>query len=277
MWKKIMATAAVATAVIFAVAFMGCQQEEEGPPLPSLATMTMDLSTFGESANAALKLGKADGVGPKSNFNNAAFRVGWLNLSIAGALAGPVFVLGLALTDSPSWDNGVWTWDVSGKQGGHEHQALLKAWFDGNLKEGVWLNLEMQVTCTGCKVPTEDFLWYTGRFHTVEQKGHWQFFNPEIAQEDRTFVRIDYEVTDNTHKSLTFTNLRTDGHENAGDIIEYIVDADLAHVSVHDAGDGIDYVVEWSLSTGSGVVEVPDYNEGEPACWDSSQQNIECP
>lgn len=276
--KRMLGVVALVTTAVFALAFMACQKEdvEEGPPLPSLATMTMDLSTFNESQNAALKPGKADGVGPKANFNAAAWRVGWLNLSISAALTGPTFVLGLALTDYPSWDNGVWTWDVHGMQGGNEHQALLKAWFDGNLKEGVWLNLSMQVTCTNCKVPTEDFLWYTGKFHTTEQRGHWQFFNPEIAQEDQTFVRIDYEVTDDTHKQLTFTNLRTDGHEDAGDIIIYQRDGDLAHVSVDDKNEALYYVVEWSISKGSGVIEVPGHNDGNPACWDENQLNVDC-
>jgi len=241
--------------------------------------MTMDLTLFTTSRQALelLEPGKADGLtGPMANFNSAALRVGWLNTTIGLALAAPAAVLATALTVEPVFEEGKWLFDYSVVSGADEYSAVLSAWFDGNLKTGLWLNLEMAVTCTACKVKTEDYLWYSGRFHTEEAKGHWQFFNPEIAQDDQKLVRIDYQVTDATHATLDFTNNRTDGHEGGGDTVAYAREGDLIHISVHDESDALDYDVEWSITTKEGYLQVPGYNEGEMACWDSNRLNVDC-
>ncbi len=275
-WRLMVLVSALSLG-LFALSCGGDEEQEEGPPLPPEGSMRIELALFEGGENLATDEGKADGVGPKANFNNAAIRVWWLNTAIALNLAVPVVTFAAALSDNPSYADGEWLWDFSTKTNdGKEVSAVLRGWFDGGLKEGIFLNLEMKVTCETCKVPTEDYIWYTGRFNTAGTDGHWQFFNPEIAQEDQTFIKIEYDVTDDTHKSLIFTNLRTDGHEDAGDIIEYSVDGDTAHVSVHDEDKALDYTTEWSLSDGTGWLIVPDFNEGEKACWDGAQQNAEC-
>jgi len=268
----------VPAVVLLAVGAYNCDQgdAEEGPPLPPQGTMTMEIDLF-EQQGAALAFadpGKADGAAAeKSNFNNAAVRVWWLNAAIVAGLSGPVAVFGAALSVEPTYDAGVWTWDFTLNQ----FQALLTAWFDGKGREGIFLNLEMQVTCPTCKVPTKDFVWYTGRFDTETGEGHWLFYNPEITAADQSFIKIEYSHTDETHKALVFTNVRTDGAPEAGDIVEYLRDGDDASVTVNDKSEALEYTAGWSVSTHAGYLQVPGYNNGEKACWDDKQLNAACP
>lgn len=262
---------------LFATLSWGCfgaeeEEAEAGPPLPPVSSMTMDISAF-QSGKAD---GKADTTGPKANFNNAAVRVWWLNASIVTALTVPAATLAAALTVEPVFEDGKWIYDFNVTSGGHTYQALLEGWFDGGLKEGIDLNISMTVTCTACKTPLQDFVFYTGKFDTDGTNGYWQFFNPEITAEDKTFVKVDYEILDDTHRTLTFTNNRTDGDAKAGDIITYSIDGDTAHVSVHVEEEGLEYDAEWSISTTAGWLEIPDYNDGNRACWDASHLNVDC-
>jgi len=270
---------AVCLVAVLTFAGIGCLAPlEEGPPLPSLATMQADFALFA-TAHQALSPGKADELegNPKANFNNAALRVGLLNAWIAAAVSGPAFVWGTAMLADPVWENGKWTWDFEASWDQHKYASVLSAWFENNRKEGVWLDLEMEVTCTACKVPTDQYLWYTGTFNTDGNEGTWEFFNPQIALENQTFVTVDYKIDDPTHKELTFTNTRLDGHEDSGDVITYKLAGDIAHVSVHDESKGIDYTAEWSVTTTAGWLQVPDYNGGEKACWDAQRINMDCP
>ncbi len=272
------AAAILMTLGVLALACDGGDEKEEGPPLPSAGTMTFDISAFQtEQQNQALEPGKADGVpGEKANFNNAAFRVWWLNTSIAAHLAVPAAVLGAALYSGATWDGVLWTWEFSVTANGQTYKAVLTGWFDNNLKEGVFLNLSMAITCTACKTPLDDYVWYTGRFKADGGSGHWQFFSPEIATEDQSLVRIDYEIVDEEHKTLVFTNNRNDGHEDAGDVITYSRDGDAALVSVHDESEALEYEARWSISTTAGSLTVPGYNNGEEACWDENHLNVAC-
>ncbi len=253
----------------------GCTPEEKGPELPPEASMTVDVSAF----KAGAASGKTDGTGTgdTSHAANAWTRVAWLNTAVVVGLAAPRLALRAALSQRPSFANGAWNWLFNVKAGGDTLAADLTGRFGNNAVSGSDLDLEMRLTCTGCKVPTDNFLWYTGRFDSGARSGQWQLFHPDIAQDDKTFVHIAWEITDPTHKTLTFTNKRTDGHADAGDVIQYLRDGDALSVTVHDADKALDYTAEISVATGAGWLQVPGYNKGEKACWDSERVNTPCP
>jgi hypothetical protein len=262
--------------VVLGLGVMACDSGDDGPgpPLPSVETMTFNISAF----QGGGKADKADEpvVGEKANFNNAAARVWWLNASIAAHLVVPVLVFAAAANTEPTWDSGVWTWEFSVGNGANTSTAVLSGWYDGDLKEGIFLNLAMAITCPGCKTPVTDYVWYDGRFNTDGGDGHWQFYNPDIENDDQSLVRIAYDYTDASNKVLELTNNRVDGHEDAGDIISYIVAGDQATIEVHDASEGLDYEAHWSIETTAGTFTVPGYNNGEEACWDAQHINIDC-
>ncbi len=247
----------------------GCQASKQGPALPPAGSMDVDMSAFKAT-------GKADAAGNHAHHNNAALRVGLLNTSVLLALAVPRLVFAAALSQDPTFADGRWTWTFDAKYLGKPINATLTGTFPNQSETGTKLELEMRVTCKHCKVPTDDFVWYTGSFEADGSKGHWQFFNPEIKQDDKTFVKIGYTVTDPTHKTLTFSNLRTDGHADAGDVIAYKRAGDLLGVTVHDASKKLDYAAEVSLATRAGWLQVPGYNGGAKACWDEKHHNTDC-
>ncbi len=251
-----------------------CQAAEEGPELPPGESMSMDIAAFSSSG----KTDKADDTGSKKNFNQAAFRVTWLNTSILLALASPRLVFAAALSTEPTFADGKWTWSITAGNAAKRFTAELTGWFEGNAKTGNTLELEMRVTCKGvsCKLKIDNFLWYTGHFEFGKRKGYWQFYNPDIKQDDKTFVHIDWQVTDATHRKLTFTNKRTDGHKDANDVIAYERDGDALSVDVHDADAKLDYSAEIDVHTGVGWLQVPNYNGGAKACWDGSHNDKAC-
>ena len=133
------------------------------------------------------------------------------------------------------------------------------------------------VVSSACQIPLTNFVWYTGRYNTsTGAEGYWQFFDPAIEGGDQTSVRIDYTYTDESHRSLDVENKRTDGHENAGDTIAYaLAGADLT-LAVHDESESLDYTAGIDVNTDAGYIQVPNYNNGEKACWDENQLNADC-
>jgi hypothetical protein len=256
------------------VLLLACQANKEGPALPAKESMDMDMGAFTNAGTPAKPDDPA--AGTKKNFGAAAWRVGFFNTAVQVALLAPRAVFFAALSVQPTFENGKWIWDFSAKSGTDVFRAVLSGWFEGSKEEGTFLDLEMKVTCTGCKVKTENYVWYTGRFDTTGTGGHWQFYNPEIAGSDQTFVRIDYDVKDSTHRSLTFTNKRVDGHADAGDTIVYKREGEMLSLSVHDASEKLDYTAAISVVTGAGWIQVPDYNGGSKACWDGSHNDAAC-
>lgn len=270
-------TRLLALVLVAGLSASGCLATEEGPELPPVESMQLDLAAF----TGALSADKADdpsdaGTTSKANFQNAAFRVGLLNLAIGAALIPPTLVFAAAVNTQPRFEQGEWIWEYSVTAGGQTFAAHLTGWFEGHLRTGTTLELEMRVTCTGCAVPTEDFLWYAGSFDTAGAYGYWQFFHPEIAQDDQTFVRIDYVVSGDRERSLTFENLRSDGHPDAGDLIDYTLSGDLLTLLVHDASASLDYSAAADLATGEGWLQVPGYLGGAQACWDGEQYDVAC-
>jgi len=280
-WQTLLVSAAMVLVGSLGLQGLGCDvgaEKEEGPTLPPASSMTLDVSAFGaEQESAALDLGKADGAaGEKANFNAAALRVWWLNTAIAAHLVVPVALLGATVNSGAEFVDGTWVWELSLPYGKDFYDAKLTGWFESKEKDGVFLNLSMAVTCPTCKIPLDGYVWYTGEFNTDGGDGYWQFFSPEIAADDQSLVRIDYEIVDDTHRTLAFTNNREDGHETAGDIINYSLEGDSAAITVHDASAGLDYEVSWSVSTTAGSLTVPDYNNGAKACWDAAHLNSAC-
>lgn len=258
---------------VFILSVIACNPSSDGPELPPQGSMTVDVGAF-KAVNVP---GKTDRMtGSKSHAAAAWKRVAWLNTSVVLALAPPRLALHAALSQRPKFSRGAWSWLFSVRSGINTLAADLTGKFGNNAEVGSDLDLEMRVTCTACKGSTNNFKWYTGRFDSKERSGQWQLFNPEISQEDKTFVHIAWKITDPTHKVLTFTNKRTDGHPDAGDIIHYERDGDRLSVTVHDANKKLDYTAEVSVSTHVGWLRVPDYNKGERACWDDKRVNTPC-
>ncbi len=253
---------------------------DTAPKLPSIQSMKIDLSNFPKEDRQMQGLNHPGHVmtssQTKTNFANAAIRVGVLNLALAAALTPPAAVFAVALSTEPTLEDGKYHWNFSANSGADQFKAHLTGWPSINNDRKPVVNLEMQVTCTACKHPVTDYLWYKGEFQTDGLEGFWIFYNPEIEGSDQSFVKIDYHIEGDSHADLTFTNIRTDGHEDAGDIIQYSLNDDTAKVQVHDQSKNLDYVIDWSVSNKNGSITVPDYNNGAKACWDEILVNAEC-
>lgn len=259
----------VALALLTASAHPGCgggDVAEEGPALPPATSMDFDISLFASASKRQF-----------ANFSAAAFRIWWLEASVARALVVPAASLAAAMSVAPVFSGGRWIWDFETVSGGKTYGAHLEGWFDGGAREGTSLNLEMRLTCSGCTPALDDFLSYDGHFEVEEARGRWQFYSPEIGTTNRSLVRVDYLVPDATRSTLEVVNNRADGHQDAGDEITLAIDGDSVLLSVRDESQGLDYTAGWSATTTAGWLQVPNYNAGVKACWDDAHVDTDCP
>ncbi len=264
--RRILLPAAAALLLVGTlVACGGSEDAEQGPDLPPAESMAFDISLFA-TANK----------GQWANFNAAALRVWWLEASVGKALVVPAASLAAALSVNPTFEDGRWIWDFETTSGGKTYGAHLEGWFENGAREGASLNLEMSLTCSSCDPPLDNFLYYEGRYDIEDAAGYWQFYSPEVDGADKSLVRADWSVPDATHSTLDIVNNRTDGNPDAGDRITLTIDGDQVTLTVHDESEGLDYGAGWSSSTTAGWVQVPNYNDGQKACWDSAHVNVEC-
>ena len=264
--------------------------QEESPELPAMSTMTMDLSFFEqaqvdqmsieEGTPTQMMLAAAAG---KDNFINAAVRVFYLQLTFWAALEAPVSAFAVALHSVPQHQSdGSWLWTYIFVEGDIEYGIFLYGIDAGDRTQ--W---RMEVSTNNPSMPLDHFVWFAGEAMKDDTSGHWQFFEPIIAMSNFAnasvtvetpgvqSIRIDWLNAPGDVHQLTVLNNKP-GSEEEGDnvvafespLMSYIEFTDVSVPEVHN--------ITW-YADGSGSIHVPDYNNGEKACWDTNQNDIACP
>lgn len=234
----------------------------EAPALPPAQSMAMDLSFFGDGSAP----GVTDLAGTKLNFLNAAVRVAFLNVAVVTVLTPPTLAFEAAVHTRPSRDDdGSYLWIYTWLDHGKDYQIRLRG-----IPEGDHVDWELQV-----RLPGEDpELWFSGRNYVNRNEGYWVFRDFTLAG-DPEVVRIDWQVNAVDDAFLDITNIHA-GSAEEGDEIAYRVDGVMRSVEFHDASAAADFEILWDESDGSGSLQVPDYNHGERACWDSNRDDVVC-
>lgn len=255
---------ALAGAVL--VAANGCSDEsstgpspDAAPPVPSAERMTFDFGFFQEPSS----LERAS----KANFFNAYVRA-----AVAGAvthllLVPPVTAFSLALNTVPSpQEDGSYLWIYTYVHGAEEAQIRLR----GRFISADRVEWEMRASNTLDGFVNE--LWFTGetwaegdagdlQFHDFEREGKPVVASLQWGNDvDGDFLRFVDEL-DHPGNSLEF---REEGSRKAFTWTDLAVSAES-------------WYVRWNEADGTGSLRAADYNGGEPACWDSRQNDTECP
>lgn len=260
----------VLVAIALSAALAGCGEttdptsQAQAPELPPVQSMQMDLSFFNAQEQAGVAE-TAEAQTLKLNFLNAAVRAAYVNVAVVTILAPPTLAFSAALHTIPSRDGDGYIWIYTWVDQGLDYQVRLRG-----TPNGEYVDWELYVVLPG--QPAE--LWFTGQSHTQRDEGHW-LFRDFTAPGDPEVLRVDWDVTDEHDAMLDLTNVQAGGEEE-GDRLRYRVEGALHSIEFADASTGEDWDIIWNGADGTGSLRVPDYNNGERACWDENQFDTQC-
>jgi hypothetical protein len=245
----------------------GCGDVSGAPTIPPEETFVISFEDFEETDGLTTLT-----TGNQSNWNYAAYVVGFWSLIIKGGLAVPIATFRASFHNIPlQLDDGSWLWDYSVNVGGSIYTAELHARF---ITEGV--HWAMNISKEG---EYEDFLWYYGECDLPVTEGFWILKKSPADPTD--LLRIDWSrnISAGTH-TVKYTNIVPDGPENGGYIdTQYTDGVPYNHIwDIYNKGQNNHTYIEWSSTTGEGRVKNSNYfGDDDWHCWDGDRLNITCP
>jgi len=254
----------------------GCGNTSGAPTIPPIETFLIPFETLTANATSTFaSLGEQEVLllaSNRSNWNYAAFTVGFWYTVIAVGLAVPVAAFRESFRHSPvQQPDGSWIWSYSVVVGGAVYGAKLQGRF---ITEGVrW---EMRISKEG---EYEDFLWYYGEHKLPATEGFWILKqNPAVPVD---LLRIDWSrnISAGTY-AIRYTNIVPGGQENGGYIdFQYTKGIPYDYIcDIYNKGADNHTYIEWSSTGIEGRVKDSDhFGDDDWHCWDSDRINVACP
>ncbi len=270
-------------AIVLATVSIGCSEQplrpeddsKESPPLPPAESMQFDFSYF--ERDSRFPTDPKTALGDESsaagfNWLNAAVRVAYINVAIATAFAPPALAWHAALSVDPIIEeDGTFLWTYYWKEApGHTVQIDLR----GRI-EGVTIHWNLRVTDDAADPPLDEFVWFYGESNITANSGYWIFHDLDEGTEVEV-ARIDWDYNAPLDRELVFENIDVASNDY-GDRLTYRVDGTIFSITFFDASKDLLSDITWNRQTGTGSLLVPDYNDGERACWDEQQDDTTCP
>ena len=209
--------------------------------------------------------------GDQSNWNSAAFTVGFWNVVVVIGLAVPVAAFAASFQNIPlQQPDGSWIWSYAVNLGGTVYNAELHGEY---IAQGV--HWEMSISEEGSY---QDFLWYYGENNLPATEGFWILKDNPTNQTD--LLRIDWSrsIADGTY-DIKYTNIVPGGAENGGYIyVQYTEEIPYDYLwDIYNKGQDNHTYIEWSSLTEEGrIKDSKAFADSEWHCWDSSHTNTEC-
>lgn len=240
-----------------------CGDDKLPQPEPlSSATVEADLSGI-EDAPRAAKAALPTARSEYRNFANAWLRVKVLQLYAAGLIALPAAAVAATLNQQPTLTGGKWIWELTAL--GSTASLQIQ-----RTDVGQW-KAEMLVSNSS----VTDFLWLEGQYDATQSEGSWTIHDPELSG-STAVLGIDWSYASETEHTLTYRNI-DQSSADVGDKIEYQRDGNDASVVFTDASDSDSVArIAWDATTGVGSIEVPNYNDGNKACWGTDFKDTDC-
>jgi len=268
-------TAALALLLLLAAALplAGCGSDPaepnhaaQAPTLPDPERLVPDLAFF-EPGAALVDADGAKGAASKAHFVNAYLRVVVVDALTRLVLTPPVTAFAVALHTVPSpQPDGSWLWVYTWVNGEEEAQIRLRG-----REAGAYVEWEMRVSTVGFEPALDNVLWFEGRTAREGAEGRWLFHDHELAGNP-----VVAELAWGDDAGGEYLTLAAVAGPDAGDELTYRHAAPHCSVVFADASAGLDYDIRWNEADGSGSLQVPDYNGGARACWDTRQNDTEC-
>ena len=208
----------------------------------------------------------------QSNWNYAAFNVGFWSVVVVVGLAVPVASFVAAFENIPlQQPDGSWIWSYDVRVGGTVYSAELHGEY---IAQGVrW---EMSISEEG---DYQDFLWYYGENNLPATEGFWIL--KESPSNPNDLLRIDWSrsIADGTY-DIKYTNIVPGGAENGGYIyVQYTKEIPYDYLwDIFNKGQDNHTYIEWSSLTDEGrIKDLKVFFNNDWHCWDSSHANTACP
>jgi hypothetical protein len=255
----------------------------DAPQLPSMSTMVFTMQFFDvetpQVSQQSLETGKPDGQelnraesANRTNFINAFVRALYVQLITYDALEEPIGAFALAIHSVPQeQDDGSWLWTYIFVDDGMEYSIFLYGTPDAGDEYVDW---RLEVSTNDPSNPLDHFVWFDGRTYNDDSQGYWQFYDPSLPS-PFTSGRIDWQNPSATEHRLKI-EVNGPDHPDFGDTLEFFESSFLCTIDHYDASEdqGGNITIN---ADGSGSLTVPDYNNGETACWDTEQKDTACP
>jgi hypothetical protein len=240
------------------------------PKIPPAGTMFVDLSFF--RTNPSSQPIQPDEPLSKLNFFAALTVVTAFNAAVLIGLSVPAAAAAAALSVEPTFESdGKFHWNFSYPEDNPVLTLELTA--EVRLATVKW---EMFVTSPTHTPPLSDFLWYEGESELDGETGYWQFYDDQQPAQNVETVLIDWQFIADDDRTLTFTNVKV-GDPRFGDRLRYQIAGEDVAMLFTEAASGDSVQVAWNMATGEGFIIAPNYRNGQKSCWNSTQDDIDCP
>jgi hypothetical protein len=257
------------------------------PVLPDMSTMTMDLSFFGITGDGLLRSRSDTGVAGVSatrrNWIEAVVRALHIQLLFYDGFREPIaaFAAALSATPQPQPDES-WLWTFIFVEEETEYSIFLY----GQVEDD-HVNWRMEVSSNDPTFMLDHFVWFDGQSQRDETSGYWQFYTPVITPPTSArlymvastpgvqSVRMDWAKPTQGQQSLVVT-VNEVGGADEGDVLSLTTSPNGSAIDYHNEDVQQDHNITW-YPDGSGSITVPDYNDGQKACWDTDQEDAPCP
>lgn len=272
---------ALVALVALALGLAGCSNDSDKPTssgphppqMPPASSMEVNLGLFEDESGGANGAYAAEAE-PMTKFNwfNAVVRLVAIHTFVKTALTPPALAFALAVHTPPSLqEDGFFMWIYTWTDGrGHEVQIHLRGGVEGD--HVLW---ELFLSDNEHEPPLDQALWFWGQANFAGTEGFWIFHDLD-AEMFPEFARIEWSVVAEDDRRLVITNIGQD-HEDFGDSLTYQITGTTASVVYFNASEEMTADITWDTETEAGSLRVPDYNGGQRACWDTDQNDVECP
>jgi hypothetical protein len=254
------------------------------PSLPSINTMTMDISLFESTVigtGALVSPPKVAAPTPFGNFANAAARAIYLKTVVLAASALPVEAFSLAAHSVPQRQpEGSWLWTYIFVSGTTEYDILLYG-----KPMDTYIDWRMVVSSNDATLALDHFLWFEGQMQNNRRTGYWQFYEPVTLGPQAVaaagaetpgepVIRVDWLASGWGQRQLTFLIDKEDAPAK-GSTLAFAESTAQRSVVFYNSVDQTTGAIIWYLD-GSGSIEWPDYNGGVKSCWNTLKQDVAC-
>lgn len=282
-------------------AMSGCSKDSsvkpagpQAPCLPSVNTMTADLSMF-ESASIEAQYVRSGKIGEVSlasvdparlNFLNAAVRALYLKTVVYAGAVLPVAAFSAAIHSVPQHQaDDSWLWTYIFVNETTQYDVLL----NGKQMDG-YVQWRMVVSDNDTSMALDHFLWFDGQVQNDRKSGYWQFYEPVVpgtnvgaasaaaAVETPTpgvpCIRVDWQNNSWTDRQLSFLVNKV-GAPAEGSTLTFSESLTQCSIVFYNSIDQSTGTIIW-YPDGSGSIECPDYNGGVKGCWNALKLDIAC-
>ncbi len=280
MAQQIFSTIITVVFLTLALMLWGCDDNATGPDLdeepaaPNLEAVNMDLSIFDHSdaySSSESKVTEESGryfntdqlTANISAYEAAAHLAADAENAFEILKSAPETFLVDDRWGDPEIDGDNWIWDFTYAY--DEKVLAVKVTAEEVGGERHW---ELRYTEKGGEQEYENELLIAAQIALDGAYGDWQIYDVFVT--DAPVYEVSYELDGDI---TTKVDMVLDDQQEGRCLFDR--DGDTGSLTLWEFADDVIYI-EWDYETGTGFIEHPALNDGEPFCWDENFENTEC-